>query len=92
MDDLHTPIATREQNPFSGGTPMESRTALAGGVGSGLGGTRASYAGSEPKLGAYAPGAAWMEPNRPKSSKRKWVVCISFSLHVISEYSCIGFD
>lgn len=73
MDDLHTPIATREQNPFSGGSPMQSRTALAGGVGSGLGGARESYAGSEPKLGAYAPGAAWMEPNRPKSSKRKWV-------------------
>lgn len=78
MDDLHTPIATREQNPFSGGTPMQSRTALAGaGVGAGLGGTRGSYAGSEPKLGAYAPGAAWLEPNRPKSNKRKWVVRIS---------------
>jgi len=66
MEDLHAPT-TREQNPFS--TPMESRAALAGGA------PRASFgSGSEPKLGAYAPGATWMEPNRPRSSKRKWVM------------------
>ena len=75
MDDLHAPIS-REQNPFSGGTPMLSSRALPDGAGTGSGG-RASYTGSEPKLGAYAPGAAWSEPNRPKSNKRKWVVRIS---------------
>ncbi|KIM39930.1 glycoside hydrolase family 17 protein [Hebeloma cylindrosporum] len=74
MEDLHTPTA---QNPFSGGTPLGSRTALAGGAaaaGLGAGAAAGSYAGSEPKLGAYAPGSAWMEPHRAKSNRRKWVI------------------
>ena len=55
---------------------MASRTAIGGGIApAGLDG-RASFAESEPKLGAYAPGSTWMGPNRPKSNKRKWVVRI----------------
>ncbi|KAF9560495.1 glycoside hydrolase [Agrocybe pediades] len=38
----------------------------------GRGGGFNSY--REPKLGAYAPGAAWQDPEASKSGKKKWIV------------------
>ncbi|PPQ68664.1 hypothetical protein CVT25_012318 [Psilocybe cyanescens] len=64
------------QNPF--GTPPPSRSGMAAPSGySDL--NRGSFnsennTGSEPKLGAYAPGSRWMEPQPLKSNRKRWII------------------